>query len=48
MGGSAFAAGGVLMWLVSLFALVESRAKLIKQIKEKDKKIKDLEAEKIH
>ena len=41
-----FAAGGVLMWLVSLFALVESRAKLIKQIKEKDKKIKDLEAEK--
>jgi len=41
-----FAAGGVLMWLVSLFALLETRAKLIKQIKEKDKKIKDLETEK--
>jgi uncharacterized integral membrane protein len=41
-----FAAGGVLMWLVSLFALMESRAKLVKQLKEKDKRIKELETEK--
>ncbi|HAK41020.1 MAG TPA: LapA family protein [Synergistales bacterium] len=40
-----FAAGGVLMWLVSLFAMVESRSKYVRQIKEKDAKIRELESE---
>lgn len=40
-----FAAGGVLMWLVSLFALLETRGKYVRQIREKDKRIKDLEEE---
>lgn len=40
-----FAAGGVLMWMVSLFAMIESRSKYVKQIKEKDAKIKSLEEE---
>ena len=41
-----FAAGGVLMWLVSLFASVEGRSKYVRQIKEKDARIRDLEHEK--
>jgi uncharacterized integral membrane protein len=40
-----FAAGGVLMWLVSLFALLETRGKYVGQIREKDKRIKELEEE---
>ena len=40
-----FAAGGVLMWLVSLFAMVESRSKYVRQIKEKDAKIREMEGE---
>lgn len=40
-----FAAGGVLMWLVSLFALLETRRKYVRQIREKDKRIKELEEE---
>ena len=41
-----FAAGGVLMWLVSLFASMESRSKYVRQVKEKEARIKDLEGEK--
>jgi uncharacterized integral membrane protein len=41
-----FAAGGVLMWLVSLFASMEGRSKYVRQIREKDAKIRDLEHEK--
>ncbi len=41
-----FAAGGVLMWLVSLFALLESRSKYMRQAKEKEARIRDLESEK--
>ena len=41
-----FAAGGVLMWMVSLFAMMESRSKYSKQIKEKEARIKALEEEK--
>jgi len=41
-----FAAGGVLMWLVSLFASMESRSKYLRQAKEKEARIKDLENEK--
>ena len=41
-----FAAGGVLMWLVSLFASMESRSKYLRQVKEKEARIKDLENEK--
>ncbi|MGC9372524.1 MAG: LapA family protein [Thermovirgaceae bacterium] len=40
-----FAAGGVLMWLVSLFALLETRGKYVRQIREKDKRIRELEEE---
>ena len=40
-----FAAGGVLMWMVSLFAMMESRSKYSKQNKEKEAKIKEMEAE---
>ncbi|HPC75575.1 MAG TPA: LapA family protein [Synergistales bacterium] len=41
-----FAAGGVLMWLVSLFASMESRSKYVRQVKEKEARIRDLEGEK--
>lgn len=41
-----FAAGGVLMWMVSLFAMMESRSKHSRQIKEKETRIKALEEEK--
>ena len=40
-----FAAGGVLMWMVSLFAMMESRSKYTRQIKEKESRIKELENE---
>lgn len=40
-----FAAGGVLMWFVSLFALLETRGKYVRQVREKDKRIKELEEE---
>ncbi|MEA3508230.1 MAG: LapA family protein [Synergistota bacterium] len=40
-----FAAGGVLMWLVSFFAMMENRGKYSKQLKEKDKRIKELDSE---
>ncbi|MFP4481548.1 MAG: LapA family protein [Thermovirgaceae bacterium] len=42
-----FAAGGVLMWFVSLFALLETRGRYVRQIREKDKRIKDLEEERV-
>ncbi len=41
-----FAAGGILMWLVSLFALMETRGKYVRQVREKEKKIRELEEEK--
>ncbi|MDO9508156.1 MAG: LapA family protein [Thermovirgaceae bacterium] len=40
-----FAAGGVLMWMVSLLALMESRSKYSRQVKEKETRIKELEEE---
>ncbi len=40
-----FAAGGVLMWMVSLFAMMESRSKYTRQIKEKESRLKELENE---
>ncbi len=40
-----FAAGGVLMWMVSLFALMEGRSRYTRQIREKEKRIKELEEE---
>ncbi len=40
-----FAAGGVLMWMVSLFAMVESRSKYTRQIKEKESRVRELENE---
>ncbi len=40
-----FAAGGVLMWMVSLFAMMESRSKYTRQIKEKESRVKELENE---
>lgn len=40
-----FAAGGVLMWMVSIFAMMESRSKYTRQIKEKDARVKELEEE---
>lgn len=40
-----FAAGGVLMWMVSIFAMMESRSKYSKQVKEKEARIKELEEE---
>lgn len=41
-----FAAGGILMWLVSLSALMETRGKYVRQVREKEKKIRELEEEK--
>lgn len=40
-----FAAGGILMWLVSLSALMETRGKYVRQVREKEKKIRELEEE---
>lgn len=40
-----FAAGGVLMWMVSLFAMMESRSKYSRQVKEKETRIRELEEE---
>jgi uncharacterized integral membrane protein len=40
-----FAAGGVLMWLVSIFAMMESRSGYSKKIKEKEARLKELEEE---
>jgi uncharacterized integral membrane protein len=40
-----FAAGGVLMWMVSLFAMMESRSKYNRQVKEKETRIRELEEE---
>ena len=40
-----FAAGGVLMWLVSIFAMMESRSGYSKKLKEKEARVKELEEE---
>jgi len=40
-----FAAGGVLMWLVSIFAMMESRSGYSKKIREKEARLKELEEE---
>lgn len=41
-----FCAGAILMWIFSLFAMMQSRGKYKKQLKEKDAQIKALEKEK--
>lgn len=41
-----FSAGAILMWLFSLFASLEQRAKYRKKIAERDQKIKQLDEEK--
>lgn len=41
-----FAAGGLLMWIVSLASLIEVRGALRRKVKEQDERIRSLEQEK--